>query len=102
MAAAVLALACAAAACSGDAAAPAAAESGGPDFPFGVEITGIEIVLSDATYDLALPIDVTVDRNGRVYIMDRRARHIVVVGQENEVEGTIGRNGEGPQANSGC
>jgi len=65
-------------------------------FPAEVEITGIEVVLSDANYDLAQPRDIAVDRQGRLYIMDRRSRHVVVVGSDGEVEATIGRDGGGP------
>ena len=59
-------------------------------------IDNLELVISDAEIDFSLPTDVDVDAEGRVYVLDRRLRQIVVISPEGDHLATIGRRGQGP------
>ena len=45
---------------------------------------------------LAQPRDIAVDPAGRLYVLDRYRREVLVLSAEGELEGTIGRPGQGP------
>lgn len=61
-----------------------------------IVIDNLEVVVSDAVVDISVPSDVDIDAQGRVYVVDRRLRQILVVSPEGDVVGTIGRGGQGP------
>ena len=67
-----------------------------PEIASEVVLEGLEVVISDADVDLAIPAGIDVDAEGNVWIVDRRLAQVLVVDPEGAVLRTFGRAGGGP------
>lgn len=54
------------------------------------------VMVSAESELLAQPRDIAVDPVGRLYVLDRYRREVLVLSAEGELQGTIGRPGQGP------